>query len=306
MLTRAFLLLFILAWALPAWAQRPVVAIAPFGHTVPNIRQGLAGQLWRELLGSGRYELADNEQVAGLLAGLDYEAAQAHPTPAQIASVTGLADYLLVARVQAFDIVDREALTEFNSELRDLGALLLGQDKAAYVAFDISLYETESGFEVTRFTVEGIESKRGVRMKQLTLGWLGSVDVDSDEFRRTNIGIATYKALGETMRALYAQFPLRGSVLAVSGDAVVLDLDERSGLLLGDELTILRQQAITNAAGEQVWEATQRVGNCKVVEFQAGHCLCQILDGLGAIQEGDIVQPLYESIIVPQETNQAE
>jgi hypothetical protein len=305
-LSRWILLLFLLGWALPAYAQRPSIAIAPFGHTVPNIRTGLAAQLWRELNGSGRYEVADNAQVAALLAGAQYDAAQAHPSAAQIASVAGCADYLLVVRVLAFDVVDRESLAEFNSDMRDLGALIVGQDKAAYAAFDTSLYETESGFEVARFTLEGIESKHGVRMKQLTLGWLGSVDLDSDEFRRTNIGIATYKALGEAMRGLYAHFPLHGTVLAVSGDSLVLDLDERCGLMLGDELTIVRQQSIANKAGEPVWEDELRVGSCKVVEIKTGRSLCLILDGLGAIQEGDTVKPMYESIVVPQETNKAE
>lgn len=300
---RAFLLLFILGWALPAFAQRPVVAVAPFGHDVPNIRTGLADQLWRQLLGSGRYEMADDERVAGLLKELDYDAADARPTTEQIMGLAGEADYLLVADVTAFDIVERDAVLQFGWELRDLATMFGGQDRVAYVAFDVRLYSTADGGELTRYTVEGMENKRGVRLKNLTLGWLGSADLDSDEFRRTNLGIATYKAIGEIMRLLYEQFPLEGSVLAISGDALVLNLDERSGLLLGDELTVIRRSAITNDAGEQVWESAERIGSCKVVEFQPGRCLCQVLDGLGVIQEGDVVVPLYENITLPQETD---
>ena len=290
----------------PVFAGRPVLAIAPCAHAVPNVRQGLAAQLYRELLGSGRYELADNGVVEQLLEDGGYAEADGQLSPEYLDVVSEEADYLLLCRVTAFDVVDRDALGEVNSDLRDLGTLILGQDKAAYVAFDVSLYETGSGLEVSRFAVEGIESKRGVRLKALSLGWQGSVDFDSDEFRRANIGIATYKAIGELMRELYAKFPLRGSVLAVSGDALVLDLDERAGLLLGDELSVVRKQVITNVAGEPVWEDETRVGSCRVVEFQPGRCLCLVLDGFGAIQEGDRVIPVYESITVPREADKAE
>jgi hypothetical protein len=142
---------------------------------------------------------------------------------------------------------------------------------------------------VLRFTAEGLESRHGVSVKPVRLGWLGTVNFEGDEFRQSMLGRAAYKALGEVLNELYDRFPLMGSVLYAGGSSLVLDIGQDSGLRLGDELNVYRMQALADDSGKPVWTDEERVGSARVVEFQDGRALCLVLDGQESITAGDIV-----------------
>jgi len=298
----------ILLIAAPVNARRPIVGILPFAHDIPNVSDGLAELVWREMLNNGRFNVMDVNATEQLLEDSEWNLSAEALTidEAALPLLTPELDYLLMGRVLAFEIVDKESKLDLGGDFADLATLLGGHSKAAYIALEIRLVELCEPTESASFVVEGIESKRGVRLDRISHGWAGSIDFLSDEFRLTSMGRATYKAAGELIYLLYERFPLRGTVLAVAGDSVVLDLDARSGIQTGDELTVVREHEITNSEGAVVWRSERRIGSVQVLEFQPGRCLCLILDGADQIQEGDLGRPVLDRIYVPLETDQPE
>jgi hypothetical protein len=296
------------AVALPrlALAAGPRVGIAPFIHEVPNIRNGLAALFTQELQGNGRMEMIAPGTVARTLydrTTLEQAFAEGLSAEQRVALAPEM-DYVLLGKLTAFNLAGKDKLVDASPDWHDLSRRLGGDNEVAHCALEMRLVDLHTGEELLRASVEGLESKHGTRLKYLSYGWLGTVDVTTDEFRRTTLGRATYKALGALLYQLYPHFPITGKVLALSGASAVLDLDDRSGLKVGDEVAIFAAEPITSSAGEQVWTAERRVAGGKVIELKPGRTLCLLLDGAMQVKEGDLVRPLQEHWVVPAETEE--
>jgi hypothetical protein len=288
-------------------AARSTLGVAPLAYNVPNIGSGLAALLSTELDASGVAGVAHPARVAAMLdtAGIrpaDYLRLAPDNIAALGAAGLGL-DYLLVGEVRAFSIEDKDVKLDLGYQFRDLSALLGGGSDIAQVTLELRLLRLSDCTELANITAEGLESQHGTRMRTVTLGWEGGVDLQSDEFRQTMLGRAAYKAIGDAIHQLAALLPPSGSVIAVSGDTVVLDIGERAGVQLGDELTILRDNGITNNLGSVVWDDEQRLGSVQVIELRPDSCLCLVLDGYGAFAEGDLARPMVARLALPLEAD---
>jgi hypothetical protein len=289
-----------------ACAAGPRVGIAPFIHEVPNIRNGMAALFSQELAGNGRMTMIAPSIVARTLpdsAALD-KAFSEGLSADQRTALSGDMDYVLLGKITAFNLADKDKLVDSSRDWNDLSRKLGGDNEVAHSAFEVRLIDVRSGEELLRTSVEGLESRHGTRLRYISYGWLGTVDMTSDEFRRTTLGRATYKALGALLYQIYPHFPITGKVLAVTGDSIVLDLDERSGLKVGDEVAVYDTDPLNNASGETVWTNERRIGGAKVVELRPGRSLCLLEDGSLEIREGDLVRPLHEHWVVPAETEE--
>jgi hypothetical protein len=288
----------------PVQAAGPRVGVAPFIHEVPNIRTGLAAVFTQELQGNGRMTMAAPSVVARVLnSSADLEQAfNEGLAPEQQAALSEDMDYLLLGKAVAFGLAAKDKPVDHSRDLNDWGRMVGGDSEVAQAYFELRMLDLRSGETLLRTSVEGLESKHGTRLRYLSYGWLGTIDLTTDGFRRTTLGRATYKALGALLYEIYPHFPLTGEVLAVSGDTVVLDLDTRSGIRIGDELSIYATRNIFNALGQPVYRSEQRIGGAQVVELKPGRCLCLLLDGAEQVQEGDRARPLQERWVVPEET----
>jgi curli biogenesis system outer membrane secretion channel CsgG len=292
-----------------AHAARPTLAIAPFVHNTPNVRLGLAAAMAQELAGAGHFDVVTGETVTAALmqAGFTGKPGSSPGLDApNLAGLAGVADYLLVTQVTAFTVAEKEPTFELGRKLSDLGQRTGLGARLAQVGLDFRLIRVNDGAEILALSVEGLESRHGVAINNVSQGWLSTTKYETDEFRRTNLGRAFYKAIGQALYELYAEFPLEGTVLAIAGDSVIIDLDQRAGVQIGDEIMLLRNNPITNTAGDPVWQEQQRVGSAKVIEFQPGKALCLVADGAGQIAEGDIARPLSERLVLPLEADREE
>lgn len=297
-------LLAALLQAAAAHAAVPRVGVAPFVHEVPNIRTGLAAVFSAELTGNGRMRLAAPGVAARTLSS-NAELELAFTEGLSMEQTEALAremDYLLLGKAVAFGLAGKDKPIDHSRDLNDWGRLTGGDNEVAQAWFELRLIDLRSGELVVSSSVEGLESRKGTRLRQISYGWLGTIDLTTDSFRRTTLGRATYKALGAFLYELYPQFPLTGEVLAVTGDGVVLDLDARSGVRVGDELSIFALESVVNSVGEVVYRREQRVGGALVVELKPGRSLCLLLDGADSVREGDLARPLEERWVVPEET----
>ncbi|MBN2083086.1 hypothetical protein JW859_12880 [bacterium] len=285
---------------MPALAARPVVGVAPFAAEIPNVGRGIARLFAQEISLSGVGEALGVAEVEALLkdAAVEYDALVGLSED-QLALLNEHCDYLVVGEVVAFAVSDRDQVVDLSDDLNDLSRMLGTGSNVAYVSLSLRLIETEGGQELAQWLLDGRESREGTRQDRISSGWAASIDFTSTDFSETMIGHATYKVLGAAIYQLTEQLPLQGLVLAVNGEALVVDLDETCGLEPGDELTILRDNGIANAEGLVVWHDYERIGSAEVVEFQPGRCLCAILDGLGLISEGDLARPVVLRYSLP-------
>ncbi len=295
----------LIAGLTPCDANQPVLGVAPLEYKIPKVGKGITEILINEISASGYYDLLDSDSLAEAIEKSAFKSWPTGDLKRKQRRILGQSmDYLLCGKVTTFTVSDKDSSFDLGNEFNDLHALLGGGSEAAYVVLDLAMIDVHDGIVVDRFTVEGIESKRGERVKAVTFGWAGSVDFESDEFRETQLGRATYKAVGEPLYELYRKLPLTGAVIRVFQDSVVLDWGSGLGIEIGDEITILHARKITNSAGETIWVDETPVGRVEVVEFQPDRCLCLILEGAGMIEEGDLARPITARYSVPLEANE--
>jgi hypothetical protein len=288
------------------WAAEslPRVGIAPFVHEVPNIRMGLAQVFSHELVGNGRMRVVSPRVCALILAShndLDRAFSEGLSNE-QMSHLARQMDFVLLSKVVSFGLASKDKPIDHSRDLSDLGRLTAGDNEVAQAYFAFRMIDLRNGERVLDIEVEGLESRRGTRLKYISYGWLGTIDLTADSFRRTTLGRATYKALGAFLYELYPRFKLSGEVLAASGDTVVVNLDSRAGIEVGDELTIFEALQILNDEGVPVYETERRLASAIVLELQPGRCLCLVLDGPLAMTEFARVRPLNERWRVPDET----
>lgn len=299
----AFVCLLSIGLPLHVAAAQPTVGITPFLATIPNVGRGISSILTVEA-SAGHLQIIGAQRITAVLEEVELTPRDLlTPSTEDLAQLKDTMDYLLAGEVIAFTIADKDHTADLSDEFNDLSRMMGEGGIVAHVALEMRLLRTADGVELGRWTVEGLESREGTRMKTLTMGWAGSTDFLTDEFRETMIGHATYKAIGQVLYRLFAHFPLEGSIIGISGDAMVVDFDDTDGLAIGDELTIIRRSAIHNSQGEAVWVDDQAIGSAEVVEFQPGRCLCLILEGAGMIAEGDIAIPLTAHYTLPEYTD---
>ena len=284
---------------------KPTIGVAPLTFKIPSVGQGLSQIIALELAAGGRFEVLGGTRLETLLGKWKVDPqAWYQANSGRVGKVSGTLDYLLTGEIVVFDVVDKDTIPDWGSNLRDLGALFGGNSEVAHVAFELTLVDTRNGEAAFSQYFEGFESKKGVRTGPVTYGWAAKTNFQSDGFRETQLGRAAYKALGDFLSEIYSAFPLEGAVVGVIEDAIVVDLAEQSGLAIGDELILLRRREITNSQGIVVWVSEERVGSASIIEFQGGRCLCLLLDGVGKVSEGDVATPLVETYLLPIEADQ--
>ncbi len=287
--------------------QQDSLVVLPFVHLVPKAGKGMASILASELAASGRCT------VFGPELGIDAVEADkpawrrlslgAPGSGLEAGHFAAGGDYLLAGSLDVIDIADKDVKLDLGHEFRDLSSRINGGNRIAQVRMTLHLYRCSDGLELWSGEAEGLESQRGLRRDHSSIGWLASLDFNADEFRQTQLGRAAYKAVGAALRELYTALPLQARVLAVTPGAVVINLDEASGLQVGDELAVFGINELQNSQGMAVWTSERRVGGVQIVQFQPGRALCLILDGQDNIMEGDIARPLNEPLLLPLETD---
>lgn len=284
---------------------KPTIGVAPFESKIPSVGRGISQVIAVELDAGGRFDVLGGDRLDDLLGRWKVDPqAWYKANSGRLAKLADTFDYLLTGEIVVFDVVDKDTFPDWGANLRDLGALLGGNSEVAHVAIELTLVDTTSGEAAFSIYCEGFESKKGIRTGAVTYGWAAKTNFQSDGFRETQLGRATYKAIGVFLGEVYASFPLEGKVVAVADDAIVVDLGEKSGLAIGDELALLRRREITNSSGVVVWVSDERIGGARVLEFQGERCLCLLLDGFGIVAEGDIAVPLVETYMLPVEADQ--
>ncbi len=271
---------------------RPRLAVHTFENP-PNyynstIGNGLTSIVVTHLAQSGRFDViqrGDNLNV--LIEEIDFGASGyvEADTAVEMGHILGV-NYILSGRVTNFGY-EETSTGGFLGGFGGFGGLDIEQEEAV-VRLDFALIDATTGETLLAATAEGKESETGFDVSGGNWGdWFGGINYDSDEFMDSMVGQATLKAVDNLMAQILELFPVQAPILAVTPDFIILDIGVGAGIEEGMEFEVYRVEAVTNSAGETVWEERTLIGTVRVTEVDLQNSKAEVISGSG-FQEGDL------------------
>ncbi len=287
---------------------KPRIGVPKFGFDIESVGEGVSDVLARELYKSGRFDVIERTELETLIGEIDFEQSEyvEKETGVPLGQVKGV-DYLLIGKITFFGYEEKEkggGGAIFGKVFG--GAGVEAKTKKARATFDIRLVEVKTGKVIYAESAEGVESKKGLAIAGFGPAWLAGVKFDSSEFRDSMIGKATYKAVGAVLLKLYEKFPLEGEVIKRLEDAVIINLNEESGIKVGDLLKVYSVDVITDDKGNVIWEEKKEIGSVKVKAFQGQNLMAEIISGRNSITVGNKVAPEKQTVYLPEEAREEE
>jgi curli biogenesis system outer membrane secretion channel CsgG len=272
--------------------SRPRVAVREFenpaAYYASTIGTGLTSIIVTKLTQSGRFDIIQRGEGLELVideVDLGQSGYIEPDTAVEMGHVLGV-QYILAGQVTYFGY-EEQSTGGFLGGWGGFGGLDVTQQKAM-VRMDFTLIDALTGQSVLAATAEGKSTDTGFSVEGGNWGdWVGSVGWESDEFMESKIGKATLKAVDNLLAQILAQFPIQAEILAVTPDFIILDIGAGAGIEQGMEFDVYRVTAVTNAAGEVVWEDKSLIGRIAVTEVDLTNCKAEVLSGTGFI-EGDL------------------
>ncbi len=250
-----------------------------------DVGKGISDELVTELLKTGKFRLIEREQIDKVLNEQNFGASGRVDTSsaAKIGKVLGV-QYLVMGRV-----------TEFSFKSTDIGGLSLKsgiglglKSTKANVAIDARLVDTGSAEIVASVTGKGNKNTSNVKV---SYKW-DAIALGSDEFRQTDLGIATRSAVAEVAKQLgdaaYASGrepdKLTGTVAYASGNRVIINIGSAAGVKPGMIFVVKHMLEVVKdpATGEIIDEVTEAVAEIKVAEVKEKSATCTVLTKLSS------------------------
>lgn len=300
---KPFLLLLIIALtalALPASGNEELykIAVLPFedgsiqdrwwdeGHW--DVGKGISDEFVTEFLKTNRFRLIEREQIDRILEEQDFGQSGRvdTQTAATIGKILGV-DFLVMGRVTEFSLKSAEV-----SGLSFKQGIGLGvKSTNAIVAIDARLVDTSTAEIIASATGRG--DKRSTNLS-VAVDW-SAIALGSDEFRTTNLGIATREAVASAAKQLadlaYSSgrrtapaVKLRGVVAYASGDRVIINIGSSAGVKPDMVFVVNRVLEVVKdpITDEVIDEVTEMVAEIKVTEVKEKSATCTVLQKLSS------------------------
>jgi hypothetical protein len=274
------------------------VDVAPY--SIRQVSEGLAELMCRQLSNTGLFSARTVMPGAIENSVQNFSSAQRSE---QHNPVDSDARYQLSLEILYFDITTKDNALELGRKFNDLSRLLGGTDELAECRLHVQLRDMQTGIVLLDDEYSGRESRHGVRLGHLSAPRLREMNYLGAQFQESNLGLATYKALGDFLHDLYNNLPMEGRVLALQGDTAIVSLGDGQLVAVGDELSVLRVQSVRDSSGKVVWDESLKLATLRVLELRSDRCLCLILDGTLGIAEGDTVRPAVLRWTFPDEAD---
>lgn len=250
---------------------------AIFGANV-DVGKGVADLVAANLEKSGKYIVVDRASVDKILAEQNFSASdRADPMlAAKIGKLLG-ADTVIVGSVTQFG--NEAKNSSIGSGFGALGGIGHKKSKAV-VGLNVRVINLNTAEIEAVANGKGESSREGTSM--LSNGGDrhgfggGAVDFSSSDFQNTMIGEAVDAAVKQTSTELVANesklrvspVVVEGLVAALDGNTIVLNIGQKAGLQVGDELSVARvtREIRDPATGHTIDKVTTPVGVIKVTE----------------------------------------
>jgi curli biogenesis system outer membrane secretion channel CsgG len=272
---------------------------AYFGNNV-DVGKGITDLLVKDLLKDGQYRMIERQMLDKIIAEQNFSNSdRANPaTAAKLAKILGL-DAIIVGTV-----------TQLGNDTKNTGAGGAGGNWGGYGLGKIHHSNTKAIVQVTARIVDvdtaeilASEDGKGESERSSTAvgggggNWhgfgAGGVDFGASDFQQTILGEAINKAVVDLSTHLSADsgklvartISVEGLVAAVQSDSVVLNVGSKSGLKVGDQLSVERvtQEIKDPATGAVIRRLTSKLGVVQVTDVDAVSSVAKIVSGTGFI-----------------------
>lgn len=268
---------------------------ALFGSDV-DVGKGIADLLVKHLVKDGTYSVIERKMLDKILAEQNFSTSdRANPaSAAQIGKILGL-DAIIVGSITQFGGETKS--TKVGGVGAGIGGFGLGgfgkKKTKAIVSVDARIIDIDTA------EILGVAEGKGESKRESTslLGgggsWggfgAGGVDMSSSGFEETIIGEAVKAAVEQMSTGLIAEnsklrvrtIVVEGLVAAVDADVVILNVGVKTGIKVGDQLSIERvtREIKDPATGQVIRRMTSKIGVVEVTDVDDVSAVCKIISG---------------------------
>jgi len=282
---------------------------AIFGSNV-DIGKGITDLLVNYLVKDGTYRVLERKALDKILQEQNFSNSdRANPaTAAKIGKLLG-ADAIIVGSITQFGNDKKtQNVGGVGGGLGRFGVGDVGHSKTkAIVGIDARIVDIDTGEILVVGEGKGESSRESTSMTGGGGGWHGfgggNVDFGSSDFQNTIIGEAVKLAVTDMSGQLVAGAPklvartiiVQGLVAAVDGGQVVLNVGSKSGLKVGDEMSIerIKSEIKDPATGQVIRRMTTPVGVIKITDVDAGSAVATVVSGSG-FKVGDMAKTVTQ------------
>jgi curli biogenesis system outer membrane secretion channel CsgG len=253
-----------------------------------DVGKGISDELVTELLKTNKFRLIEREQIDKVLSEQNFGASGRVDTSsaARIGKVLGV-QYLVMGRV-----------TEFSFKSTEIGGLSLKKgiglglkNTKANVAIDARLVDTGSAEIISSVTGKGNKSTANVKV---AYQW-DAIALGSDEFRQTDLGIATREAVVSVAKQLGDKAydgsrgpaqpeKITGAVAYAGDNKVIINAGSNSGIKAGMIFIVQHVLEVVKdpSNGEVIDEVSEAVAEIKVTEVKEKSATCIVMTKLSS------------------------
>ena len=278
---------------------------AMFGSDV-DVGKGIADLLVKRLVQNGSYSVIERKALDKILAEQNFSNSdRANPmSAAKLGKLLGV-DAIIVG-----------SITQFGNETKNtnvgggggafgrFGVGGFGQKKSkAIVTVDARIVDIDTAEILGVADGKGESQRESTSLKGMGGGWSGfgggNVDFGSSDFENTIIGEAVKAAVDQLSTGIIADkdklvartITVEGLVAAIDGGQVVLNVGAKTGLKVGDQLSVERvsREIKDPATGKVLRRLSSQVGVIKVTDVDDVSAIATVVSGTG-FKVGDMVK----------------
>jgi curli biogenesis system outer membrane secretion channel CsgG len=280
-----------------------------FGSDV-DVGKGICDLIVKRLVQDGTYTVVERKALDKVLAEQNFSTSdRANPaTAARIGKILGL------------DAIILGSVTQFGGETKDtkiggagggFGGFGIGgfgkKSSKAIVTVDARIVDIDTA-EILHVADGKGESKRSSTSLLggggKWSGWgAGGVDFGSSNFEETILGEAVKAAVDQLAQGLIAgnaklkarTIVVEGLIAAVEGDSVILNVGSKTGLKVGDQMSVERvgREIKDPATGQVIRRMTSKLGVIQITEVDEVSAVAKIVSGTG-FKVGDTVKTVTQ------------
>jgi curli biogenesis system outer membrane secretion channel CsgG len=282
---------------------------AIFGSDV-DVGKGICDLLVKYLVKDGSYTVVERRALDKILAEQNFSTSdRANPaTASKIGKILGL-DAIIVGSVTQFGNETKD--TKVGGAGGGIGGFGIGgfghKKSKAIVAIDARMVDVDTAEILAVADGKGESSRESTSLLGGGGNWhsfgAGGVDFGASDFQQTIIGEAVNKAVTElSTNVISAKDKLQartivveGLVAAVDGNTVVLNVGAKSGVKVGDQLSIERvsKEIKDPATGKVLRRMSAKVGVVQVTDVDDVSSVANVVSGTG-FKVGDLAKTVTQ------------
>lgn len=187
-------------------------------------------------------------------------------------------------------IVDFEENTSSGGQGFSIKGVSLGTKRSSTsIGVMVQLIDSTTGEILDSKRVDG-EAKAG----GLSLGYSGSFDLNSSDFKKSPVGKATQMCIDRAVEYIAQKmedFPWEGKVVTVKDDLVYLNAGANAGITVGDMFSIYSEgeALIDPDTGMNLGSERSKIADVKVTDVQEKFSKATTADDITKIEKGAVV-----------------